>query len=89
MSVDLSVEIIRQAITVGLVIAAPMLLTALIVGILVSLFQAVTQIQEQTLTFIPKLLLVAFVFVLSLPWIVTKLVEYLVGTIRSLSGLVG
>jgi flagellar biosynthesis protein FliQ len=89
MSVDLSVEIIRQAITVGLVIAAPMLLTALIVGILVSLFQAVTQIQEQTLTFIPKLLLVAFVFVLSLPWIVTKMVEYLVGTIRSLSGLVG
>jgi flagellar biosynthesis protein FliQ len=89
MSVDLSVEIIRQAIMVGLVIAAPMLLTALIVGILVSLFQAVTQIQEQTLTFIPKLLLVAFVFVMSLPWIVTKMVEYLVGTIRSLSGLVG
>lgn len=89
MSVDLAIQVIRNAVFLGLAVAAPMLLTALLVGVLVSLVQAVTQIQEQTLTFIPKLLLVAFVFIVSLPWIVSKLVEYLIGTIRSLTSVVG
>jgi flagellar biosynthetic protein FliQ len=89
MSVDLAVQLLRNAVLVGLVVVAPMLVTALLVGIVVSLVQAVTQIQEQTLTFIPKLLLVGFVFIATLPWIITKLVEYLIGTIRSLSGMVG
>ena len=89
MSVELSIQVIRSAVLLGLSVAAPMLLTALLVGVVVSLIQAVTQIQEQTLTFIPKLLLVAFVFMVSLPWIVAKLVEYLVGTIRSLTSVVG
>jgi flagellar biosynthesis protein FliQ len=89
MSVDLAVQLIRSAILLGLTVAAPLLLTSLVVGIVVSLVQAVTQIQEQTLTFIPKLLVVAFVFIVTLPWIISKLVEYLVGTIRSMGGMVG
>lgn len=84
MNSALAVDMVRNAITVALLAAAPMLLTALVVGVVVSVIQAVTQIQEQTLTFIPKLLLVALVFLLLAPWIVGQLVEYLGATLRSL-----
>ena len=65
-----------------------MLATALLVGIVVSLIQAVTQLQEQTLTFIPKLLSIALVFILTMPWAISTLVEYLAGVLRSLPTLV-
>ncbi len=83
MSSTLAVELIRQALTVALLVAAPLLITSLAVGILVSLIQAVTQIQEQTLTFIPKLLAMAAVFVILLPWSLSQLVQYLVGVLQS------
>jgi flagellar biosynthetic protein FliQ len=83
MSSTLAVELIRQALTVALMVAAPLLLTSLAVGILVSLIQAVTQIQEQTLTFIPKLLAMAAIFVILLPWSLSQLVQYLVGVLQS------
>jgi flagellar biosynthetic protein FliQ len=83
----LAVDLIRQAIMLALMVAAPLLLTALCVGIIVSLVQAVTQLQEQTLTFIPKLLALALVFTLTLPWTLTRLVEYLAGVLRSLPTL--
>jgi len=82
-STTLAVELIRQALTVTLLVAAPLLITSLAVGILVSLIQAVTQIQEQTLTFIPKLVAMAAVFVILLPWSLTQLVQYLVGVLQS------
>jgi flagellar biosynthetic protein FliQ len=84
----LAVDLVRQAVLLSLMVAAPLLATALIVGIVVSLVQAVTQLQEQTLTFIPKLLALALVFTLTLPWTLTKLVEYLAGVLRSLPTLV-
>ena len=87
MSGTLAVDLIRQAVMLALMVAAPMLATALIVGIVVSLVQAVTQLQEQTLTFIPKLLALALVFTLTLPWTLTRLVEYLAGMLRSLPTL--
>ena len=87
MSGTLAVDLIRQAIMLALMVAAPLLLTALCVGIIVSLIQAVTQLQEQTLTFIPKLLALAMVFTLTLPWTLTRLVEYLAGVLRSLPTL--
>ncbi len=87
MNVPLAVDLIRHAVLLALLLAAPMLLVALLVGVLVSLVQAVTQIQEQTLTFIPKLVALAFVFTLSLPWLLGQLVEYLTGVLRSLSSL--
>ena len=83
MSTALAVELIRQALTVALMVAAPLLITSLAVGILVSLIQAVTQIQEQTLTFIPKLIAMAAVFVIFLPWSLSQLVQYLVGVLQS------
>jgi len=85
---SLAVDLVRQAVMTALLIAAPLLLTALVVGILVSLVQAVTQLQEQTLTFIPKLLALAVVFAITLPWTLSKLVEYLAGMLRSLPTLV-
>ncbi len=88
MSGALAVDLVRQAVMMSLMVAAPLLATALLVGIIVSLVQAVTQLQEQTLTFIPKLLAIAFVFVLTLPWAITRLVEYLAGVLRSLPTLV-
>ena len=87
MSSALAVDLIRQALPVALMVAAPLLLTALAVGIIVSLLQAVTQIQEQTLTFIPKLLSLAAVFMILLPWLLSQLVQYLVGVLQSLPTL--
>ena len=87
MSSALAVDLIRHALNVALLVAAPLLLTALVVGILVSLVQAVPQIQEQTLTFIPKLLSLAAVFMILLPWLLSQLVQYLVGVLQSLPTL--
>lgn len=84
MTAMLALELIRHAITIGLLVAAPLLLTALLVGVLVSLVQAVTQLQEQTLTFIPKLVAVGAVAVITLPWMMRELIQYLVEMIRSL-----
>jgi flagellar biosynthetic protein FliQ len=83
MSSTLAVELIRQALTVALLVSAPLLITSLAVGILVSLIQAVTQIQEQTLTFIPKLVAMAAVFIIFLPWSLAQLIQYLVGVLQS------
>jgi flagellar biosynthetic protein FliQ len=87
MSPETAVELVQRAVSVGLMVAGPLLATALVVGLGISVLQAVTQIQEQTLTFIPKLLALAVVLVLSLPWILRTLVEFLVQSLRSLSGL--
>ena len=88
MTPALALDLMRQAILVALTVAAPLLITALLVGILVSLIQAVTQIQEQTLTFIPKLLAMAAVFIIMLPWSVARLVDFLVTLLRSLPTVV-
>jgi flagellar biosynthetic protein FliQ len=84
-----AVELMNRAVMMALMIAAPLLITALVIGVIVSLVQALTQIQEQTLTFIPKLVGVAMVMLLTLPWMVRQLVEYLVGILDLLPSLVG
>lgn len=67
----------RQAMEVTLLVAAPMLLTSLIVGLLVSIFQAATQINESTLSFIPKLLAVFLALIISGPWVLSVMVDYM------------
>ncbi|MFJ3045079.1 flagellar biosynthesis protein FliQ [Herbaspirillum chlorophenolicum] len=67
----------RQAMEVTLLIAAPMLLTALIIGLLVSIFQAATQINEQTLSFIPKLVGVFLALIIAGPWMLTIILDYM------------
>ncbi|MBN3806844.1 flagellar biosynthesis protein FliQ [Paraburkholderia sp. Ac-20336] len=76
------------AMYVGLVLAAPLLLVALVVGLLVSLFQAATQINESTLSFIPKLLAIVVTLVIAGPWMLTTMLDYLRHTLSSIPTLV-
>lgn len=70
------VAIIRQGVTTVLVVAGPMLGVGMLIGLLVSIFQATTQIQEQTLTFIPKLLGIFATLVIIGPWMLRVLVDF-------------
>lgn len=88
MSVDAAAEIMRHAVMITILVASPLLLVSLIVGVVVSLIQAVTQIQEQTLTFVPKLLALGVALIILLPWILTQLTDYLAGVLGTLSMLV-
>jgi flagellar biosynthetic protein FliQ len=72
----------------ALLISAPMLVVALAVGLVVSIIQAVTQIQEQTLSFVPKLVAVAVTFIIALPWIIQIMVKYTSELFRSLPSMV-
>ncbi len=82
------VDLARDALLLTLMLAGPLLVAALAVGLLVSLIQAVTQIQEQTLAFVPKLFAVAALFLVLLPWMLQMLVRYTTELFRSLPMLV-
>ncbi len=71
-----AVDIARQALMQSLVIAVPILGAGLIVGLTISLFQAVTQIQEQTLTFVPKIVVMILVAIVLLGWIAVRMTEF-------------
>jgi flagellar biosynthetic protein FliQ len=89
MNQDVVVSIAVQAMEVGLKIALPLLLVGLIIGLLVSIFQAVTQIQEQSLSFIPKILGMVVVVIVMGPWMLGQLLswtEQLYGSIPTLVG---
>lgn len=82
-------EIGRQAIEVTLLIAAPMLLAALVVGLIISIFQAATQINEQTLQFVPKLIIMFLVLLLAGPWMLQYLMDYIQRLFGSIPQLIG
>jgi flagellar biosynthetic protein FliQ len=88
LSHTLVVDLARNAVMLSLLIAGPMLVVALLVGLTVSVMQAVTQIQEQTLAFVPKLVAVGAVFLLALPWMIQLLVKYTTELFRSLPSLI-
>ena len=69
-------DLVRSTLVLALQISAPMLLIGMAVGIIISLFQAVTQIQEQTLTFVPKIAAMIIAAILLMPWIAQRLLEY-------------
>lgn len=71
-----AIEVVNQAIKIALMLSAPMLIGALLVGVLVSIFQAVTQINEQTLSFIPKILVIIAALVIFSPWMMETMVSY-------------
>ena len=79
----------RDALTLLLMIALPVLGVVMAVGLLVSIFQAVTQIHEATLAFVPKLVAAVVVFTIAGPWMITTLVDYLRRTIESIPSVVG
>lgn len=88
MPISVVVELARNAMVVSLTLAGPLLGVALVVGLIVSVFQAVTSIQEQTLSFVPKLFAVAGVFLLLFSWMLQIIMQYATELFRSLPGLV-
>jgi flagellar biosynthesis protein FliQ len=89
MSQDTVVHLASQAMSLALKVAGPLLLAAMLVGLLVSIFQAATQIQEQSLTLIPKIVAVAAIGVIFGPWMLDQLVSYTSGLYASIPSLVG
>jgi flagellar biosynthetic protein FliQ len=79
----------QQALVTVLMVAAPILLTVLTVGLLVSIFQAATQINEATLSFVPKLVAAAAVLGFAGPWMMRTLIEFLQHTLQAIPGAVG
>jgi flagellar biosynthetic protein FliQ len=89
MDQNTAVNLATQAMTIAMEVGGPLLLVGLCVGLVVSLFQAVTQIQEQTLSFIPKIVGVGVVIVVLGPWMLSQLVSYTQNLLISIPGLVG
>lgn len=76
MTPELVVSVGREAILTMLMVAAPMLLSGLLIGLIISILQAITQVHEMTLTFIPKIAVVAFSLLIFLPWIMNMIVSF-------------
>ncbi len=76
MSIDQASDLIREMLILMMSISAPILLAALVVGLSISILQAVTQVQEQTLTFVPKILAMAGVTALAAPWLLQMTMEF-------------
>jgi flagellar biosynthetic protein FliQ len=81
--------IAQEALQITVLVSAPLLLTALLVGLLVSVFQAATQINEMTLSFIPKLLAMFAALIVSGPWILSVLVDYMERLYTSIPQMIG
>jgi flagellar biosynthetic protein FliQ len=88
MTTEFAIELLKAMIYQALAIATPILAAAMIVGLAVSLFQAVTTISEQTLTFVPKALAVIGVLLLLLPWIMRSLIEFTTAVIQKMPQMV-
>lgn len=88
MSEALVVGMVRQAIETAVMVTAPMLLAGLVAGILVSIFQTVTSIQDNVLAFIPRALAIFIVFALTFPWMLRIVTGFSTGIIRRLPELV-
>jgi len=73
---EAAIQMIRDALYIVLLIATPLLLVGMVLGLVISLIQSVTSIQDQTLTFVPKIISLLIVVVLLLPWILTTLGEF-------------
>lgn len=79
----------REALTVTLLVAAPMLIFGLLIGLVIAIFQAITQIHEMTLTFVPKILAVALALLVFMPWMINKLVDFTTHVFELIPTLVG
>jgi flagellar biosynthetic protein FliQ len=83
------IAIVREALELTLIISAPLLLTALCAGLIISVFQAATQINEMTLSFIPKLISVFAAIVVAGPWMLQLLIDYTQRLLTGIPGMVG
>jgi flagellar biosynthetic protein FliQ len=76
MTVDQAAELTRNAVALVLMLGAPIMLMAILVGLVISILQAVTQLQDQTLSFVPKIIAMALAGLVLLPWMMHRMVEY-------------
>ena len=83
------IEIGRNAMEVLLLVSAPLFIAALVTGLLVSIFQAATQINEATLSFVPKLLVIFVTMIVAGPWMLTLLTDYMRRLYESIPGIIG
>ena len=89
MTPDIAVDLMLQAIQLVLVIVAVLVVPGLLVGLLVSLFQAATQINEQTLSFVPKLIATFITLVLAGPWMITMMTDFIRRLFESIPSMIG
>ncbi|CAG9253833.1 flagellar biosynthesis protein FliQ [Paraburkholderia unamae] len=89
MTPEMVMTLAHDAMYVALLLAAPLLLVSLVVGLVVSLFQAATQINESTLSFIPKLIAIAVTLVIAGPWMLTKMLDYMHHMFTSIPQIAG
>jgi flagellar biosynthesis protein FliQ len=89
MSQDTVVHLATQAMTLSVEVAGPMLLVGLVIGLVVSIFQAVTSIQEQSLSYIPKIVALGVIIVVLGPWMLGQLVTYATNLYQSIPSLIG
>jgi len=88
MNPEFAIELLKNLMFEALALSTPILLTAMVVGLAVSLFQAVTSIHEQTLAFVPKALAVVAILLLFLPWMVRSLVEFTTAIIEKIPQMI-
>jgi len=84
MNPEFATELLKQLMFQAVTLAAPILMTALVIGLAISLFQSVTAIQEQTLTFVPKALGIVGLLVVLLPWMLRSLIEFTTAIIQKM-----
>jgi len=89
MNQDTVINLANQGMTLAFEVAGPILLVGLVIGLVVSIFQAVTQIQEQTLSFIPKIVGMAVLIMLLGPWMLGQLISYVTNLYTSIPTLIG
>ena len=83
------IELGRQAIEVTLMVSAPLFLAALVTGLIISIFQAATQINEMTLSFVPKLIAIFVTMVVAGPWMLTTLTDFMRRLFESIPAMIG
>ncbi|TWT66522.1 flagellar biosynthetic protein FliQ [Allorhodopirellula solitaria] len=82
-----AVDLIRETLLTAVVLAAPLLLVGMAAGLVIGLVQALTQIQDQTVSFVPKLLAMAAVLVACMPWLMTRMIEFTRSVFETAGGL--
>ncbi len=88
MTPDFIVTFLREAVFLILILSAPVLLISLITGLIVSLLQAITQIHESTLTFVPKMAVTFIVLIITLPWMAQKMLKFTITVFANLSSYI-
>jgi len=87
MTADSVIDLAQQALRVTLLVAGPMLLAGMLVGLLISIVQAATQINEMTMTFVPKIVVVMLVMVLTLPWMIAQMMAFTRGIFARIAAM--